>query len=211
MKKLSTMLALGLSLALTFGMTAFAAESPNTEAVGPKVEAAATNAAGEAVTVKVEEKVDKAAVAAATEETVKAVLDTDSEVEVVSVFEVNAGGASNVTVTFTFPTGKLNVDDYDFWVLHFDGTKWEKDSVKVESVTADSITATFSNLSPVAIVAEAKDGDDDDDDDTEVVTTTAAGTPASPKTAETAPVAGVIALAAIAGAVVATKKVRYNN
>lgn len=209
MKKLSTMLALGLSLALTFGMTAFAAESPSTGAVGIKPGASATNAAGEVVSVTVEENVSEKAVSAATEDTVKSVLDTDSEVAVVSVFEVKAGGASNVTVTFTFPT--LDVDNYDYWVLHFDGTKWEKDSVKVESVTATSITATFSSLSPVAIVSEAKDGDDDDDDDTEAVTTTAAGTPASPKTAETAPVAGVIALAAIAGAVVATKKVRYNN
>lgn len=58
---------------------------------------------------------------------------------------IPAGGS--VTITFDVP----NVaDNQKVYVLHYNGTKWEK----VGEGTGKTVTATFTSLSPVAIVVE---------------------------------------------------------
>ena len=54
---------------------------------------------------------------------------------------------SSVTITFDVPNAAAN---QKVFVLHYDGTDWEK----VGEGTGKSVTATFTSLSPVAIVLE---------------------------------------------------------
>lgn len=210
MKKLSTALALGLAMALTLGMTAFAAESPTTEGVaaGEKVTVAES-------TVTVTNAVADTQVAQISDGTAAKQAGVDDSAKSISVFDLKLKDGQTIPegglkVTFTLPAGTFDTGSYDYYVLHFNGTTWEKVDSSVGS--SETITATFKSLSPIAIVKVEKAGDDDDDDDTTVaVNTTADGSAASPKTADTVSVAGIIALAALACAVVTAKRTRYSK
>lgn len=212
MKKLSTALALGLAMALTLGMTAFAAESPTTDGVaaGEKVTVAES-------TVTVTNAVSDAQVSQISDGTAAKQAGVDDSAKSISVFDLKLKDGQTIPegglkVTFTLPAGTFDTGSYDYYVLHFNGTAWENVDSTVDS--SEAITATFKSLSPIAIVSVEKDGDDDDDDDDAVaaaVTTTADGSAASPKTADTASAAGIIALAALAGAAVTVRRTRFNK
>lgn len=212
MKKLSTALALGLAMALTFGMTAFAAESPTTDGVAAGEQVVVTEAS-----VAVTNAVSDTQVAQISDGTAATQAGVDSSAQSISVFDLKLKEGQTIPegglkVTFTLPAGTFDTGSYDYYVLHFNGTAWEKVDSSVDS--SEAITATFKSLSPIAIVSVEKDGDDDDDDDDTVaatVTTTADGSAASPKTADTASVAGIIALAALAGAAVTVRRTRFNK
>lgn len=293
MKKLSTMLALGLTLAMTFGMTAFAAESPSTgnvntgtetvttpttdvSKVASDSEATVSNTVSNVSVDEVKESdlsaSEKASYSAASTSYYKAVtkapsFTTETKLPEGVTAELKATqldvaktatavkAASKLTeeLGLDLADGKSATDaiqaafDLNLTVNGADKSAViGKDGVKVvlpvtvtpkegkqyivlhqvsegkwETVPADikadgTVVATFKTLSPVVIVeVQAKAGEEEDDNDDTVVTVTpsvtATGKAASPKTAETASAAGVIALAAIAGAVAASRKIRYNN
>jgi hypothetical protein len=165
---------------------------------------ASGKSATEATTVKAYFDIDLATVAA------------DGSSAALSSSEKNGVIGSGITLSFKVDAPKAGKTVV---VLHqkTDGS-WE--SVPSKLSADGTLVATFSSLSPVIITevdvdttttTDDKD-DDDDDDDTVAATTTAATAQSgkSPKTAETASAAGVIALAAVASAVVASKKIRYN-
>ncbi|MCD7836234.1 MAG: hypothetical protein LUG83_06240 [Lachnospiraceae bacterium] len=218
MKKLSTTLALGLSLALALGTTAFAAESPSTTTVDTTSTVSevseATDSDGNAVTVTIDAEISETAATAldtsATTSVIESAVGSDKAETAakVAVFEVDAGGAKNVTITFKLDSGSFNTDVYDYFFLHYNGSAWEYIAANVKSAT--EIEGTFASLSPVAIMQVEKDTGDDDDSSSET-TASADGTATSPKTADTASYAGIIALAALAGAAVTFGRLRYGR
>lgn len=238
MKKFSKLLALSLATALTLGMTVSAAGSTSTtnseitsEVLADNAKKVDADATGLDAGVTVEVKAATVADYDAASNVADDVAPSDVEVvEVVTVFNVeleNAAGAdASATVSASNPltvtlknvpgvvSGKLYV------VLHQkkDGT-WERVSGVQPGPT---LTATFTSLSPVAVVeVDEKDtgNDDDDDDDDDDDTTAAAstsvaattGVAASPKTGETMPVAVLFAVASLGAAVVCSRKARYNK
>ena len=145
--------------------------------------------------------------------------------EVVSVSDVTVTGmtvsASN-PVTITFPVAGVTADSYVL-VLHFNSTtgKWEN----IPATTGNgTVTATFTSLSPVAIVKLSADtkpaaGNNNNNNNNNnnaatttesTSTTTENGAAVSPKTGAEMPVVAIIALVCAAGAVVCTKKVKFN-
>ena len=114
--------------------------------------------------------------------------------EVKSVVEVSAPAGVTVSaanpITLTFNVDGITADSY-VMILHYNGTAWESISATTGNGT---VTATFTSLSPIAIVQlEA---------DTSAVT--------SPKTGAAMPAAAVIAVICAAGVVVCTRKVKFN-
>ena len=114
--------------------------------------------------------------------------------EVKSVVEVSAPAGVTVSaanpITLTFNVDGITADSY-VMILHYNGTAWENISATTGNGT---VTATFTSLSPIAIVQlEA---------DTSAVT--------SPKTGAAMPAAAVIAVICAAGVVVCTRKVKFN-
>ena len=237
MKKFSKLLALSLATALTLGMTVSAAGSTSTtnsditsDVLAEDAEKVDADASGleEGVTVEIE------AASVADYDAASNVADdiapSDVEVvEVVTVFNVelvdeatNADlsatvSASNpLTVTLKNVPGVVSGKQYIVLHQKKDGT-WEAVSGVQPGPT---LTATFTSLSPVAVVeVDEKDtGDDDDDDDDDDTTVTAStsvaattGVAASPKTGETVPVAVLFAVASLGAAVVCSRKARYNK
>ena len=114
--------------------------------------------------------------------------------EVKSVVEVSAPAGVTVSaanpITLTFNVDGITADSY-VMILHYNGTAWDSISATTGNGT---VTATFTSLSPIAIVQlEA---------DTSAVT--------SPKTGAAMPAAAVIAVICAAGVVVCTRKVKFN-
>lgn len=229
MKKLSSMLALGLALALTFGMTVCAADSPEAslaveeaaEKAGFNEEKAAAFAEGvsvEAVTVG-----DKTIVPTVTpvnpttlyaaNEAAKTLFDGGKAVASVNI---SLGGESG-EVTLTIDMGAKVEAGKKYVLLHWDGDKWE--TIVPKSIVGGKVTATFSNLSPVILVEDnRKDGEQADwpeprhpENAAAAAATAAAGPATSPKTAETFPAAGVLAVFCLAGAAVCARRMRCSK
>lgn len=184
MKKFSKIAVAVMAAVMVFGssMTAFAATSTSTvAATAADVSAvSAVTADGTAVTVSaVTEAVVTDAQKAAVALVGQSAAANAGAVQVEKVFELTAAisGPTDITISVPGVTAGQKVA-----VLHqkADGT-WE--SIPVKNVSAGSVTATFTSLSPVAVVSYA-----------------------SPKTGESFPVAGVVCIAALFGAVFCVKK-----
>ena len=175
MKKFAAVLAA--LMVLSCGTTVLAANSSTAADLAKDVKATATN--GVTVEVKaVDEKVKEAAVKEAVAENAKS--------EVLALVEVSVKGTGSVTLTFDVAGVK---EGDNIYVLHQKADKtWEV--IHPDKVEAGKVTATFTSLSPVAIV-EIPAGE------------------TLPKTG--APVVlPVVALICAAGAVGCAKKVKFN-
>ncbi|MCM1326095.1 MAG: hypothetical protein NC094_09630 [Bacteroidales bacterium] len=241
MKNFSKLLALGVAMSLTFGMTAFAAESPSaSSSANPSV----TNATLEAVADAVSPRTENVTVEAATVESfdtaasaVAANVATDAGKDKIAEKLAEAGAgevevtkATVVTVIVlegTAPSdGKVELGTVpnvtygkNYVALHMlatGGSEFLPITVASDgSVTIHGVTS-FSDWAVVEVEATAKntgseDEDEDSDDDSAAPAVTSTGAPASPKTGETLPVAGIAMMIALAGAAVCATKVRYNN
>ncbi len=199
-------------MVLAMGTTVSAA-SPTTQAGTPEYYKAAvesvTNAEGVAVNVT-----------AASEEQVKSA-EAVENVSVKAVFEVPIKLAEGQTVTLTF-TMKEEVGA-NVQVLHWNGTAWESDSISGVKVEGKKVTATFSSLSPVAIVEKTEvaaasetpiyspewyEAQKTANTDNSVAAATTTVT--SPKTGENAAFLPMMAVICLAGVVVCTRKVKFN-
>lgn len=219
MKKLSKMLALGLAMALTFGMTVCAAESTGTatssaesEAQYDKVTGAASESGKVELLVVSKESYDAAEKIVADlvkgddYESASIIAAADVKLSELTAAEISKG----VSVTLNVSAVK---EGNNYVALHqkADGS-WE--TLPVEVVADGVVKIKFTSLSPVVLVQVEKADVDDDDDDAEKAveeTPAADGTVASPKTGETLPVAGVMAVICLTGAVVCAKKVRFSE
>lgn len=177
-KKL-TALVLAVVCAMALGMTAFAAGSPSAGSVGSSA-ASATDKNGNAVEVTF----GSSSVAAPSGADLQKLLG-DAFVEgmaVRNVMDVSVPDGTAFPVTITFNVSGVTADSH-VAVLHYNGSAWEVVSSKAGNGT---VTATFTSLSPVAIVTDAAGS--------------AASGDASPKTGEPAvALIGVVALLAAAG------------
>lgn len=177
-KKL-TALVLAVVCAMALGMTAFAAGSPSAGSVGSSA-ASATDKNGNAVEVTF----GSSSVAAPSGADLQKLLG-DAFVEgmaVRNVMDVSVPDGTAFPVTITFNVSGVTADSH-VAVLHYNGSAWEVVSSKAGDGT---VTATFTSLSPVAIVTDAAGS--------------AASGDASPKTGEPAvALIGVVALLAAAG------------
>lgn len=234
MKKLSGLIALGLTMTMLFGMTVSAEESPRTETTDKTVEAPAdlgatvtANVEGAEVKVMAESTKSVAASQAANPNVVaqaKTIVGVSGDYELSAVpglaVDITVPEGTEVSAAKPFVASFTNssfVVGKNYVALHMkkDGT-WEVLPVAISGNTA---TVKFTSLSPVRffeVVPETeKAGDDDDDDDSAEVTPvnprTGEPAAASPKTGETVPVAGMMALICLAGVAVCASKVRYNR
>ena len=173
---------------LTMGTTVFAAGSSNAKTTVDS----AKDANGNAVTATISETVDKA-VEDKVADAAKTLATADQKATVLDVFDVNCGGATNVTVTFNVAGVKASDN---IKIMHYDGTKWETDCVSDIKVVDGKVSAKFASFSPIAIVR--------------VEAATTATTPTSPATGSTLPVLPVVAFACAAGAVICGRKVKFN-
>lgn len=142
-----------LALTVAMGLNAFAAPSPAAGGAVKNEAVSAVDKNGNAITVDINDNVKAEVVADVKKaETLKAVLgDAYSEkMEVVAVKEVNA---DTLPATVTFAVSGVTANT-KVAVLHYDGTKWEKDTVSGVKAGNGTITATFSKLSPVAFVVD---------------------------------------------------------
>ena len=183
MKKFAAVLAA--LLVLSCGTTVLAAPSQTAEGLAKDVEVSAVTATGAEVKVthdKVEDKVVTEALKVAEEKSAKS--------QVLALVDVKVPeGTGKVTITFAV-NGVTKADAGKIYLLHekHDGT-WEV--IHPDKVEDGKITATFTSLSPVAIVKIA-----------DTATTL-------PKTG--APVVlPVLALICAAGAAGCAKKVKFN-
>lgn len=203
-KKLAGALALSLAMVLTFGMTVCATpstttstNSANNAAVSDAQQTSMDYVTGVVANKKViiggvEKEIDfkveavKKEVVTKAQEQAKAIVSPNAAV--LKAFDVtlpDGDYSAGVQITFAVPGIAAG---QKIAVLHqkADGT-WE--SLTVNHVGQDSVTATFTSFSPVAIVAYE----------------------GSPKTGETLPVAGILAVICLAGAAVCAKKIRFNK
>ena len=229
MKKCSKMLALGMALSLAFGVTAFAADSPTVGSadLGGRIEVTPTGLeedqtleiGGTASTNENEAKAEIAKDAVKTEIANKVSVGSGKKAvvkEVVAAFNVDVkenGAVVSISnpVTLTF-NGAWFVAGKKYAVLHKNGDTWE---VLSATTTADGVTATFTSLSPVAIVEVAE----------EAVNTTTPSNPSTPsnpapaqneapKSPQTGGVVSAVelmALISLAGSAVCARKVRSNK
>lgn len=178
--KKMTALVLAVVCAMALGMTAFAAGSPSAGSVGSSA-ASATDKNGDAVEVTF----GSSSVAAPSGADLQKLLG-DAFVEgmaVRNVMDVSVPDGTAFPVTITFNVSGVTADSH-VAVLHYNGSAWEVVPSKAGNGT---VTATFTSLSPVAIVTDAAGS--------------AASGDASPKTGEPAvALIGVVALLAAAGA-----------
>lgn len=122
------------------------------------------------------------------------VVDTD---QLSVVFEKDIS-SDVLPVTITFEVTGAGSNDI-LHVMHFNGSAWEQ----VAEGTGDSVTATFTSLSPVAIILESPA-----EPDPTAPSDPGTNTPTSPKTGEQHVLLAATAIALLAGtvAVVAVKK-----
>lgn len=158
-------------------------------------------------------------VAANAKPDVKAVLNIDLNVTGGTKADVFAANTNGIKVTFN--AGIVPAANKKYLVLHqLASGAWE--TVPATIAQDGTVIATFSTLSPVAIVevplaekagidtpATPDNKDDSNNDNNASAGNNGAAT--SPKTGETLPVAGLMAVICLAGAVVCAKRVRYNK
>lgn len=170
------------------GMSALAAGSPTS-----KLQATAKDQNGNTVEVTVTETNQ----GAPDKTEIKDLVGNDyvDTMQVVALMDVSVSGAEGpVTITFDYPGVNSNTK---VAVLHWNGSAWEYIPATVSN---GKITATFSSLSPVAIIV-----------DSATMTQPSAGTGSgatSPNTGESSVVfaLGIVALVAACGALGLSKK-----
>lgn len=172
-------------LVLSCGTTVLAAPSASASDIADGVKVTAKGGY-EVVVEEVTTKVTNSAV--------KAAEKVNEDADVLAVFEVSVPKAKG-KVTLTFEVAGIKAGA-NIIVLHYNGTKWE--TITPDKVEKGKVTATFSSLSPVAIV-ELPAEDTADDKDVEKSPTT--GMPV------VLPFAAVICAA---GAVGCARKVKFN-
>lgn len=234
-KKLMSAIALTMVMALTFGMTAFAAESPRPEGANSVVaedvaanvveptdaaekEALDKEASDELSGIKAIDTED-ATITALTAGELKNAKEVAAQVAVAAkgegaTFDILAAAdieIANFDGSFTINVAKV-LDPAKIAVLHLNNGVWEVLDVKIEN---NMLTIYASSLSPIVVVEVAeKAGETTTTPTNNSGTSSTAATPApavSPKTGETVPVAGILAVICVAGAVVCAKRVRYNK
>lgn len=233
MKNFSKLLALGVALSLTFGMTAFANEeivysrstkdpAINDTVLEKNAEALNKDNAGVTITAVNAMWYDYFAEENGTNPFFADDATKALDVEEVKSVELVKGAVFDIpdkTGEITLNVSALEVQlesGATYVMLHrLDNGKFEVLPVTVNSAT--SITFTIGSNSMFALYkvdATAKDtgsNDDGDDDNDDTPAVNADGAPASPKTGETLPMAGIVMMIALAGAAVCATKVRYNN
>lgn len=235
-KKLMGAVALAMAMALTFGMTVCAEESPAPSITATLNEAAAVESqqdvviGGKSVTIDVKQtelsaaKVDEA-YTLVTDANIVKLIPNASNAGISAAFDLaideSLDISAGITLTFKVPAVANREAGKEVYVLHQkkDGS-WE--AIKPESVAADgTIKAKFTSLSPVAVVVlNVKAGDtakttgnnSGSSNNSTAATAAEAASPAeSPKTGEALPVAGILAVICLAGVAVCAKKIRYNR
>ncbi len=227
-KRILSAVALTMTMALTLGMTAFAAESPvvkdNTVSADP-VKTVITEVKDEAVVKEaatlsngvVVEGVDSTAPVSAGElvsakevatkvATAQAGANKTVTVKVVAAVDVEdadfvAGSVLEITVPVAPKTGMK------YAVMHYTDTAWEFCEAEY---TGKTVKVKLDSLSPIVLVEIEEKAVVNNNNNNNTPETPAA--PAeSPKTGEVASVAGILALVCLAGAAVSAKKVCYNR
>ena len=195
MKKFAKMLALGLALAMTFGMTVCAAGSPGTSDPSDDGLGYWAPEGFEAVVTPVTESMANDVLAYAKN-------SGKDIVEPIIAFSITPPAnwdGKPVTIQFVlyhFKDGKF-VEDI--------AVTWNSKDKRYESVIT-----SFSDF----VLVKVKDNGSNPPasaPSTSTTTTTATGAPVSPKTGETLPVAGMMAVLCLAGVVVCAKKARCNG
>ncbi len=209
MKKLSRMAALGLALALTFGMTVNAEESPTTEGVAPELKeeqvkeytekSESLKAAvgdvtvvvgGQTVTLEKETVAPETlyeAVQIAAGKAAEVAADLKLDVPEGKTIVTNVVGSADITGV-TIPAGEsleltIPIKGIEkgkkYILLHLTGGKWE--TILPTSVADGKVTAMFTSLSPVVAseVMIVEVGEDEDDDDSDASGTTQAAAAAA--------------------------------
>lgn len=217
MKKFSKLLALGLALALSFGMTVSAEENPS---VTPPVVGGAS--ADKAVFVPSESWTAeewKAAETAVENSKAGSVVYGREVTGIVNVYMMEApdGWKQGDSVTETFENMPALAEGEGFVLYHFnkDGTFKEEIAVvwNADKKAYQAVITSFSPFVLVKVKGEVKPGvaPTTPATTTPATTTPATGAPVSPKTGETLPVAGMMAVLCLAGVVVCAKKARCNG
>ena len=212
MKKFAKMLALGLALAMTFGMTAFADNSPIT----PDPDDGATVwypqdfvYADVSVTEEVAESMAKDIEASAK----SAGQDIIDIVDSFSLTPPANWDGKPVTIQFS-DTPALGASE-GFVLYHFKDGKFVGEIAVVWNNVDKRYQATIPSFSDFVLVKVKDNGTVKPGlppvEGTAPATTTATGAPVSPKTGETLPVAGMMAVLCLAGVVVCAKKARCNG
>lgn len=207
MRKLSTMLALGLAMVMTFGMTVSAAGSPVagsnevTEALGKGVTGATTSVEG--VTVNADCAITEASYNEA--DAIVVELNKDGDIEnavIVAAADVKVEGANGQEVTVELEVAGVKADK-TYVALHqkADG-EWEVLDVVI--LADGKIALTSKNWSPIVIV-EVEEAEENEDKKDEKKDTAAV---VSPKTGEVMPIVSVMAVICLAGVAVCAKKAR---
>lgn len=150
MKKIITT---ALALVLTLGMSVTAFAAPSKEVSAPTVDSVAKTANGETVAITTE-PVAAAVESTAKEEAKKLVSEDSVVLGVLNVVpSVKPTKENPVTLTFTVAETLVKVGE-TVTVLHYNGSAW--DVVAVTTVKeGGKVSATFTDLSPVAIVKGA--------------------------------------------------------
>lgn len=136
MKKLVSLLAA--LVILSNGIVAFAANSSTASDLAKNV--TATSSTGATVTIEAVSETVK-------EEAVSAAVQNKANSNVLALMEVSVEETGSATITFDVAGVKAGANIY---VLHYNGTKWEV--IHPDKVEDGKVTATFTSLSPVAIV-----------------------------------------------------------
>lgn len=222
-KKLTSVLALAMAMALTFGMTVCAAGSSSTTAskadvTGQQVAADTTDPADANEKAELESQAaDLASGVTATGATVSPLTAGQLKDVRAKAGDIALKAVSNNAVIVVkagadidAPAGELTINFPNFvkeagkkyMVLHLNEATnvWETVDAVIEN---GKITATFASLSPIVIVEISEKAP---------ATNSAATSPAeSPKTGEVLPAAGIMAVICLAGAAVCAKKVRFSK
>lgn len=181
------------ALTLALGFNTLAAPSPSADGAIKNEAVSAVDANGNKISVQINDNVDSNVKAEVQKkETLKTALGSAyaDGMEVVAVKEVSA---DKLPATITFAVSGVKAGT-KVAVLHYDGSNWEANTVKDVKAGNGTITATFTELSPVAFVV-----------DKNTVTGTTGKT--SPKTGEASmATVAVVALVAVVAAVGLRKK-----
>ncbi len=208
MKKLSSMIALGLTLSMLMGMTVFASDSPSGNALPTAPE-------GSNYTVNEFNLSDSKT----TEEQAMAALPAEAKAQnAKEVMRFDLTGTSappNNEVKLTgISVVKLN-DGKIYKALHFVDGAWKVHDVEVTGDGAITIKGV-TKFSPFILVSYTEPEEEEEDNgyyvDTVAAPASATGTPVSPKTGETFPAAVAVMFAALAGAAaVGARKIGMNR
>ncbi len=206
MKKFAKMLALGLALAMTFGMVVSAAENPSVVTKAPENVTVDSEACSENLyfvnpTAEEEEKVAEVAGKVA-----DYLPSSFVNAKVLGTYYVESTNGEPVKLVIN--VGKVSTGEYYALHLKDDGTV---EGIRLDKPASDgTLVINLTSCSPVMILTGDYQGNAPAAGSTTPATPDGAA-PVSPKTGETLPVAGMMAVLCLAGALVCAKKARCNN